>query len=91
VGHTYSEQTLIAEQNGTVEAALWTALRALQERAAILRRLSSRFGDRGVSSAAFERRAAEVDAEAAVLESLIANVAALGDPLAGVEPSGAGA
>jgi two-component system chemotaxis response regulator CheB len=91
VGHAYSEQTFLAEQNGTLEAALWTALRTLRERAAILRRLSTRFADRGVSSAIFEERARQVDAEAVILESLIANVAALGDPLADPEAEAAGA
>jgi two-component system chemotaxis response regulator CheB len=90
VGHAYSEQALIAEQNGAVEAALWTALRALRERAALMRRLSDRFADRGISSMLFEARADEVDREAAVLQSLIENVAALGDPLADTGAEGVG-
>ena len=43
-GHGYSIETLAAEQTDTVESALWAALRALEERAAMARRMESRFG-----------------------------------------------
>lgn len=41
VGHAYSVDALIAEQGEAVEAAMWSAVNALQERAATFRRLSS--------------------------------------------------
>jgi two-component system, chemotaxis family, protein-glutamate methylesterase/glutaminase len=46
VGHTYNEDAMIIEQGSAVEAALWSALEALEERAEFLRRLAQRHGDR---------------------------------------------
>lgn len=46
-GHAFSPATLASEQTHSVEEALFTALRALQENAALLRRLHARARDRG--------------------------------------------
>jgi len=46
VGHAYSEDSLIIEQGSAVEAALWSALEALEERADFLNRVAARHGDR---------------------------------------------
>jgi two-component system chemotaxis response regulator CheB len=46
VGHGYSEDSLIIEQGSAVEAALWSALEALEERAEFLARIAQRHGDR---------------------------------------------
>jgi two-component system, chemotaxis family, protein-glutamate methylesterase/glutaminase len=66
-GHAYSPETLLAEQSHVVEAGLWSALRTLEERAAMARRMSARFRARGRRSTAerFERQA-----NAAVEQSL---------------------
>lgn len=42
VGHAYSSETLLAEQIQYLETALWTALRALEENAALTRRMMER-------------------------------------------------
>jgi two-component system chemotaxis response regulator CheB len=42
VGHGYTAETLLSEQNGHVEDALWTALRALEENAELRRRMAER-------------------------------------------------
>ena len=46
VGHSYSEDALVIEQGSAVEAALWSALEALEERAEFLGRVAARHGDR---------------------------------------------
>ena len=46
VGHSYSEDAMVIEQGGAVEAALWSALEALEERAEFLRRVAERHGAR---------------------------------------------
>ena len=45
VGHAYSEDSLIIEQGSAVEAALWSALESLEERAEFLKRVAVRHGD----------------------------------------------
>jgi two-component system, chemotaxis family, protein-glutamate methylesterase/glutaminase len=45
VGHSYSEDAMVGAQGRAVEAALWAALEALEERAEFLRRLAGRHGD----------------------------------------------
>jgi two-component system chemotaxis response regulator CheB len=40
VGHAYAVESLLAEQKASIEDAFWIALRALEERGALLRRLS---------------------------------------------------
>jgi two-component system, chemotaxis family, protein-glutamate methylesterase/glutaminase len=59
VGHAYTLNTLVARQGETVERALWTAYRALEERSAMSRRVARRLADRGrvESAARFERQA----------------------------------
>jgi two-component system chemotaxis response regulator CheB len=42
VGHSYSPQTLLATRTENIEAAVWTALSALQEKAMVLRELARR-------------------------------------------------
>jgi two-component system chemotaxis response regulator CheB len=51
-GHGYSVETLLAGQTETVETALWAALRALEERAAMARRMAARFRKRGSRTSA---------------------------------------
>jgi two-component system chemotaxis response regulator CheB len=72
-GHVFTQESLLLEQSAHVERALWAALRALEEKAAILRRMSARASDRGARSSAarFARRAEAVVNEAVVLRGLL--------------------
>jgi two-component system chemotaxis response regulator CheB len=45
VGHSYSEDAMVIEQGSSVEASLWSALEALEERAEFLKRVGARHGD----------------------------------------------
>ncbi len=47
VGHAFTADSLLAEQSEALEAALWTALRALEESAALSQRLLERARKRG--------------------------------------------
>ena len=66
VGHRFSPETLIDLQADDVESALWAAVRALADRAALLERLAQQGEERGQGrSARIFRRRAEAAAEQA--------------------------
>ncbi|MCW2776909.1 MAG: chemotaxis protein CheB [Frankiales bacterium] len=73
-GHAYSPQSLIEQQADTVEKALHTALRSLEERADLSARLGHAAADthRPVSSSHFLHRAEEARRSAEVLRRLLA-------------------
>jgi two-component system, chemotaxis family, protein-glutamate methylesterase/glutaminase len=73
VGHEYTETSFVASQADRVEAALWTALRALEERAAVHRRLAERHRHRGLEhfGVRYQRRAEEAVGHGVVLRELI--------------------
>jgi two-component system, chemotaxis family, protein-glutamate methylesterase/glutaminase len=54
VGHAYAVESLLAEQQAGVEDAFWIALRALEERGALLRRLINR-AQKGANKRGVER------------------------------------
>lgn len=72
-GHAYSVGTLLAEQAEGVEDALWSALRALEEKAALAKRMAERARDRGspFSAKHFEQQSQDLKQRAAVLRQLI--------------------
>lgn len=73
VGHAWSPEALAAEQTEAVEAALWMALRGLEERAALSRRMEERAAQRGqpISARRFRDRHIETHRAAAVLRRLL--------------------
>ena len=73
VGHAYTAETFVTEQATRVENALWTALRALEERAAVHRRIAARQRERGntKSAARSERKADHSVENAVVLRELL--------------------
>jgi len=76
VGHEYTEESFAAADSARVETALWTALRALEERAALQRRMAARARERGqrLRSDSYERSAAAATDNAVVLRDLLASV-----------------
>ena len=73
VGHAYSDEALLVHQSENLEAALWTALRALEEHCALARRLSSRATQRGHthSASAFTEQAMDAEHPASVIRSVL--------------------
>jgi len=68
IGHRYTAETFDAAQEQRVEAALWTALRALEERAALYRRMAERH--RGAGNVRTAERFA-IRAESAVQHAFV--------------------
>jgi two-component system chemotaxis response regulator CheB len=73
VGHAYAPETLYEEQSLALESALWAALRALEEQAALGRRLASRARDLGQvkSATRFDERAESAEHQAQVVRQTL--------------------
>jgi two-component system chemotaxis response regulator CheB len=73
VGHAYSADTLLANQTDALEKALWTALRALEEKASLARRLVNRAERRGhsVTARRFEEQAQETQSRARLIRRVL--------------------
>jgi two-component system, chemotaxis family, protein-glutamate methylesterase/glutaminase len=89
VGHAYTSETLTTEQAATVEHALWTALRALEEQAAVRRRMADRAVRQGLGISAadrYQRRVRELEHHAQQVRTLLlTGVGAAEEPA--VEPA----
>jgi two-component system chemotaxis response regulator CheB len=73
-GHAYSPESLLAARDENIESALWTAISALQERAAVLTDLARRAEQAGNGDGRLHRRAAEeAERAAAVLRNQLTN------------------
>jgi two-component system chemotaxis response regulator CheB len=68
VGHAYSPDSLDVSQSQSLESALWAALRSLQERSDLLRRMARRVS----SGERLEIKARALDEHATVLRGLVA-------------------
>jgi two-component system chemotaxis response regulator CheB len=73
VGHTYSLDSLLAEQTTELEKALWSATRALEERAALARRMAvqAKQQNRLISEAQFSKQAQEAEYNADLVRQVI--------------------
>jgi two-component system chemotaxis response regulator CheB len=73
VGHAYSPESLAAAQAEEVDAALWAAVRALEEHAALARRLEKRMSHAGRPSSElrYARRAQDAEHYAATLRRIL--------------------
>src|SRR5262249_32189771 len=73
IGHGYNNESLLSAQDDGVEDALWTALRALEETAALRRRMANHTAERGLDELprGDRQRAEEADRKAASIRELI--------------------
>jgi two-component system chemotaxis response regulator CheB len=81
VGHAYSDEALLVHQSEQLEAALWTALRSLEENSALARRLAARANSRGHSHSAssFTEQAMDVEHHASVIRTVLHKGVRMGD------------
>jgi two-component system, chemotaxis family, protein-glutamate methylesterase/glutaminase len=72
-GHAFSQESLQVDQTLAIEESLYSALRAVEEKAAALRRLAERWPEHipGVKRD-YEQRARDLDGSAEVLRSMLA-------------------
>jgi two-component system chemotaxis response regulator CheB len=75
VGHHYSPESLVMQHDERVEGALWTAVRALEERADLRRRMASQTEAAGLAavSEAFAEQAQAAAEQADQIRDLLAN------------------
>jgi two-component system, chemotaxis family, protein-glutamate methylesterase/glutaminase len=73
VGHAFGADGLLEAQSESLDTALWSAFRALEENAALARRLAeqARKNQRTNSAKIFEQRAKEVEQQAEVIRQLL--------------------
>jgi two-component system chemotaxis response regulator CheB len=72
-GHAFSPESLLAKQADSLDAALWAALRSLEENAAMARRMEKRAREHGneMSRKRYERRAQDAERHAKLLRSML--------------------
>jgi two-component system chemotaxis response regulator CheB len=89
VGHSYSVESLFTEQADSLEMALWTAVRALEERATFLRLLATRMRGRGQTLLVdrYEDQAREVERQADTIRQVIRTGASIDPDRAGDDAS----
>jgi two-component system, chemotaxis family, protein-glutamate methylesterase/glutaminase len=73
VGHAWSPESLITRQSESLEAALWVALRSLEERAALAGRLAEPARRRGhtITATRFQEQATEAQQAARMVRDLL--------------------
>jgi two-component system chemotaxis response regulator CheB len=89
VGHGYSPEALVDGQADTIEYALWSALRALDENLALTRRLHARAEARGqdLAAARFAQRANEAEQSARLLREVLKTDSTIAYPLPPDDPA----
>jgi two-component system chemotaxis response regulator CheB len=76
IGHAWTADSLVSQQDVTVETALWTAVRTLQEKAELTERLALRAQEdtRPVTADRFRRAASEARDSARILQDLLSSI-----------------
>jgi two-component system chemotaxis response regulator CheB len=72
-GHAYSPESLLAAEGETLERALWVAVRTLDERAALLRRLVQKTPSEGqnIVTVSLRSKAEECEKSAASIRAIL--------------------
>jgi two-component system chemotaxis response regulator CheB len=72
-GHAFSPDSLAAKQSDTLDAALWAALRSLEENAVLARRMEKRARDQGnlMAGHRYQQRAHEAEQHSKLLRSML--------------------
>src|SRR5439155_27352724 len=78
VGHAYSLGSLVEEQGRSLETTLWSAVRALEERADMNRRLATRTATSRRDR--YEERGAQAEAHARALRAILGDAGRLAVP-----------
>ncbi|PWT88103.1 MAG: chemotaxis protein CheB [Blastocatellia bacterium] len=75
VGHAYSAESLVSGQDSSLELALWSALRALEEKLLLAQRAIRRAKDKNFENAAalLQERAAEAERQADIIRQVLLN------------------
>src|SRR5262245_61159933 len=81
VGHVYSPESLVAEHGKALEQALWAALRGLEERSDLYRRMArrSQLAGRATIERRFRHRSESAERHATAIRDAIAKLTASGD------------
>lgn len=74
-GHSFSAESVLAEQNDELERALWVALKTLEEKASLSRRMAYQAREHGRDwmASRFEERLEEAEKNAGILRELLLN------------------
>jgi two-component system chemotaxis response regulator CheB len=74
VGHRFSGEAFLGQQAAAVEAAIWSAVNSLQERADTLRRVAARLDESSALRRRYQERAAEAQAQAETIRAALMRV-----------------
>ena len=86
VGHTYESETLLGQKSEEVEAALWSSMRLLKERATLTRQVASRLrgsGERARAAMIEDQALLDEEHVRSLRELLESNVDPLAAPMLG--------
>jgi two-component system chemotaxis response regulator CheB len=71
VGHVLSPESMLQAEDDSVERALWAALRALEDSAAVLRRIAAEPYTKSPARDYYEKRAQEKEKHASVIRGVL--------------------
>jgi two-component system chemotaxis response regulator CheB len=76
VGHAFTARYLGAEQRQAIQTALWEALRALEESAALYRRMAHRAeaSKQDLTASSYQERAADTESNSRILREFLLQV-----------------